>query len=186
MKKKLLLSGTIIGTICSAIYTLILLIAIVQVFSILGSYAAEVAGPMLLIILQWLVFVVDLILNAVSINAWNNEEKFKKKKATIITAIVFNFICAIIAIFSINGEASTASIVFSIIILIGLIVASILDIIDLSTKKDVKQVTENTENEDKGISEKIEKLNKLKEEDKITEEEYNSMKEDAIKNELNK
>lgn len=135
-----------------------------------------------------------MFLNAVCINTWNNEEKFNKKKATIITAVVFNFISIIFLFYTFFGGGTPASIAFAVIVFLCVLLANVLILIDLTSgnKKEtvVDSVNSGESNNVESVSDtdklgnKLEKLETLKKENKISEEEFNQMKNKAIDDEL--
>ena len=194
MKRKLLLSGFILGTVGLGIFSLILVIGLIQIFAILGGELASsgVGGALALTIFEVLIFIVAFVLNAVCINTWNNEEKFNKKKATIYTTIVFNFISIIFLFYTFFGGGTAESIVFSVIVFLCVVAANVLVLIDLtsSTNKQENVVADSNDTADSEISdtdkleEKLKKLEALKNENKISEEEYNELKKKYIDEEI--
>lgn len=195
MKKKLLLAGFVTATVGLAIFNLILIIGMIQIFSLLGGVSTEgIGGAIAIMIFEVLIFVVSLVLNAVCINTWNDEEKFNKKKATIITAVVFNFISIIFLFYTFFGGGNAASIAFAVIVFLCVLAANVLILIDLTSgnKKEtvVDSVNSGESNNVESVSDtdklgnKLEKLETLKNENKISEEEYNQMKNKAIDDEL--
>ena len=194
MKRKLLLSGFILGTVGLGIFSLILVIGLIQIFAILGGELASsgAGGVLALTIFEVLIFIVAFVLNAVCINTWNNEEKFNKKKATIYTTIVFNFISIIFLFYTFFGGGTAESIVFSVIVFLCVVAANVLVLIDLasSTNKQENVVADSNDTADSEISdtdkleEKLKKLEALKNENKISEEEYNELKKKYIDEEI--
>lgn len=194
MKRKLLLSGFILGTVGLGIFSLMLVIGLIQIFAILGGELASsgAGGVLALTIFEVLIFIVAFVLNAVCINTWNNEEKFNKKKATIYTTIVFNFISIIFLFYTFFGGGTAESIVFSVIVFLCVVAANVLVLIDLtsSTNKQENVVADSNDTADSEISdtdkleEKLKKLEALKNENKLSEEEYNELKKKYIDEEI--
>lgn len=194
MKRKLLLSGFILGTVGLGVFSLMLVIGLIQIFAILGGELASsgAGGVLALTIFEVLIFIVAFVLNAVCINTWNNEEKFNKKKATIYTTIVFNFISIIFLFYTFFGGGTAESIVFSVIVFLCVVAANVLVLIDLtsSTNKQENVVADSNDTADSEISdtdkleEKLKKLEALKNENKISEEEYNELKKKYIDEEI--
>lgn len=194
MKRKLLLSGFILGTVGLGIFSLMLVIGLIQIFAIFGGELASsgAGGVLALTIFEVLIFIVAFVLNAVCINTWNNEEKFNKKKATIYTTIVFNFISIIFLFYTFFGGGTAESIVFSVIVFLCVVAANVLVLIDLtsSTNKQENVVADSNDTADSEISdtdkleEKLKKLEALKNENKISEEEYNELKKKYIDEEI--
>lgn len=188
------MSGFILGTVGLGIFSLMLVIGLIQIFAILGGELASsgAGGVLALTIFEVLIFIVAFVLNAVCINTWNNEEKFNKKKATIYTTIVFNFISIIFLFYTFFGGGTAESIVFSVIVFLCVVAANVLVLIDLtsSTNKQENVVADSNDTADSEISdtdkleEKLKKLEALKNENKISEEEYNELKKKYIDEEI--
>ena len=105
--------------------------------------------------LEWIasiIIAVRLALNAASISTFTaSPEKYKKKKATAIAAIVFNFIAIVLLIISITGLTNefgaflafplfalipnNGFIAILVIVLLCVLAATVLAIVDLSLEK---------------------------------------------------
>ena len=206
MKKKLLLSGLIIATIALALislYDIVTMILSLFIFSGLfagdSSVTADSSIGSLLVFVAIMIallmfFIVALVLNSVSINAWDKIETYKNKKATMITAVVFNFLVIVfltvvsILVGSYTTAFAIATLVICLIMILALIVSNVLIIIDISV--DVNIDSDKVEDEDKKNSQ-ILKLNndldmlyKLKNNGKISKEEYDKIKAKIINENL--
>lgn len=96
MKRPLTLVGAILGLIANAIILVINSILLLALFGLVGEENGK--SMLILALLSIVVFLVNIILNIIVITAWQNDaNKFKKKKALIIFAILFNIGGAIIA-----------------------------------------------------------------------------------------
>ena len=94
MKRALTLTGAILGLVGGAFLSIIYLITLIGTIELM-SYGYG-AGPLVLAIILVAVSVLGLVFSAVCLAPWNKPaEGYKKKKGTIITAVVFNFISAL-------------------------------------------------------------------------------------------
>lgn len=139
MKRPMTLVGGILGTVANAIFAVMYVLA----FSIIIEFAGSVGFATVLVValLELAVVLVGLILSILSIVAWAKAaEAFKKKKAIIITAAVFNILGAILGFI-----AGTA---FYIVLALVLVATAVLFIVDvcLEGKRAAKAAAvENTE-----------------------------------------
>ena len=143
MKRGLTLAGGIIGTVVNAGIIALVSIMLVPAMFVVGAAAggstgsstadaalgavAGLAGMMLvMMVIASLAFaIVALILNAVSIGAWHGDaEKYRKRRGTIITAIVFNVFVMIYGFI-------TFGVVYGALIAVALIAVSVFYIVDL-------------------------------------------------------
>ena len=124
MKRPMTLTGAILGTVVNAVLTVLMAIALVAILDFAGG-AEGIATVMIVGILELAVFVVALVMNIIAITAWAKDAAgFKKKRGILITAVVFNFIGAIIAFI-------TASVAYILMALV-LIAAAVLFIVDVA------------------------------------------------------
>jgi len=127
MKRPMTLTGGILATVANAIMSILMAIGLVAILD-LTSGVGETTGVatfMIVGILELAVFVVALVMSIIAIAAWAKDaDKFKKKKASLIVAAVFNFIGAIIAF--ITGS------IFYIVLALVMIAAGVLFIVDVS------------------------------------------------------
>ncbi|MBO5394891.1 MAG: hypothetical protein J6A28_03195 [Clostridia bacterium] len=124
MKRPMTLIGAILGTVVSAVISVLMAIGLVAILD-LAAGAEGVATVMVVGILELAVFVVALVMNIVAITAWAKDAAgFKKKKAILITAVIFNFIAAIIGFIA----ATVGYIVMALV----LIAAAVLFIVDVA------------------------------------------------------
>lgn len=136
MRRKLALSGFILGISITALTILLMImggVLLVGIFAGVGS--GEGVGVFTIIIaLEVLFFALILVLNAVSISSTSSATKFHKRKGLTITTIVFNFIamlsCVLLVI--LGGISSVWAILFLIVVTLGLVTANILIVIDLA------------------------------------------------------
>lgn len=127
MKRVMTLVGGIIGVVFDAIYSVIMLIGIAAILDLLagaeGSALFAVIG-----ILETVLGIVTLILNAVTIGAYNcAHEKYAKKRGLIITAVVFNFLLALLLIISLASAVT----LITILVMLASIATGVLLIVDL-------------------------------------------------------
>ena len=201
MKRPMTLIGGILGTVfqCFLVYEAFVLAVVFG--ELLGSdTGSEGVLIMSLIIILLGACVIALVFNAITIAQWaKSPSDFKKKRGYTIAAIVLNFI---IVGFALIGFSTSAQITFlAAIELIGLVAASILMIVDLCLEKKranecAETVVEEQETEEEQIEqpatvqeqqkmgaleEKIMKLNKMKEQGLLDEDEYNELKKKYIR-----
>lgn len=134
-KRALTLTGGILGTIVTAVITVLLTIAALGTLGLTATVGYAAAGVVLgVIMLIFVAFsVTALVLNAVSITAWNGDaQKYAKRRPVIITAVVFNLLLVLYFIYNMAVAGPNAvAIVESIIFIVGLALASIFYIVDL-------------------------------------------------------
>ena len=193
MKRPMTLTGTILGTVMQALYTVISLIALTFVID-MGSMSEGtmvMSSAIILLVLNLIFAVASVILNAISISSWNKSpEVFKKRKGLLITTIVFNFIFVFFTIITlITGEVSG----LNIIIVLTIIAANVLIIVDLGLEgrktanlndtipsKNVANIEEINDS----VESKIEKLSYMKEKGMLSEEEFEELKKNYIKQQI--
>lgn len=140
MKRGLTLSAGIIGTILMAVLSAG---ALFYLYFFMSLFQANAGAGFLYAILIFisLVALVGMVLNIIAITTFSaKHEKYKKKRACIITAIVFNFIALL---FLIVFTATTDNIKALMLILvsvfsIGIVITNIFYIIDF--KKENKRI----------------------------------------------
>ena len=196
MKRKLSFIGFVLETILLSCFTIFFIDIFAQLLAFLDNYLPEIVSFIVLTVVQILAIIVALVLNAVSINTWDNLEKFNKKKPVIVVAMIFNFIAiAIYIILLATLLNTTVSITYTIITLVLSVGANTLIIIDFakSTKKisalNNEVLIKKEKNSEEIVEEnafvlKVKQLEKLKEEKSITENEFDILKSNAIKEEL--
>ena len=125
------LVGAIVGTVFTAIYTVIMLIGITAIFELLSA-AGGAPGSGLLAVVSLLILVVGLlalIFNAMVIGAFSwDHEKYAKKRGKIVAAIVFNFLLALLMTLSVIGNFN----MFAFLVLLASLAAAVLMIVDLA------------------------------------------------------
>lgn len=131
MKRVMTLVGSIIGVVFDAIFSLIMLIGITAILEMLdgatGSIVFAIVG-----ILALSLGVVALVFNAMSIGAFScSPEKFAQKRKFLITAIVLNFVLALLLLISLCGTFNA----FNMIVFLASIAAAVLIIVDLSIER---------------------------------------------------
>ena len=192
MKRPLTLTSAILGTVFQGILALESIILFVAMMDLVAG--ATGAGTLAIVMIVTIaIAVLGLIFNILSIPAWNKApEVFRKKRGVIITAIVFNLLIVVLSLIGYAGEGATVN-VLSILMLLCLIASSIMYIVDLATEKkrvaelEAQNATEETEAEAEAtvstataLEEKLVKLNQMKEQGIIDEEEYNELKKKYI------
>ncbi len=146
-KRALILSGSILGTVALAIMSVIVLMAV----TVIGDVTAGAAGAgaiMVLSIIILLMCVTGLVLNIISITTFGKSKaNFAKFKATVVAAIVFDFIIVLYTLYTTIVGASTAgTVVIYVLIMLALLAGAILKIVDLCFEgKRVENVQDNKE-----------------------------------------
>lgn len=134
MKRVMTLVGFIVATAFISIYTLIQLIGVAAIIDALS--AANVSGGATLaivLIITLALCVLALVFNAIAITAWKKDAAgYKKKKAMVITATVFNFVLILLLII---GMVSGAVGVLDILLLLALLTANVLAYVDMGLEK---------------------------------------------------
>ncbi|MBQ3494353.1 MAG: hypothetical protein IJA69_02955 [Clostridia bacterium] len=177
MKRWLLFTGSLLGILGHLVPAFVYMFTFVVLSPLLSTSGA---GVVALIGVIGLVCIVGVILNAVAMASFTkNSDEFKKRYGVIITAIVFDFVLLVYSILSIIvANTNNASWVY-IFALIFLSFAIIFKIVDLAQEK--KRKTEQKEvNENITIEQKIEKLNEMKNQGLIDDEEYAKLKNSYI------
>lgn len=131
MKRVLTLIGTILGGLVDAAYCVFMLLGITVLLSLFGN---SDGGAVLAVIgiLEIAIGLVALILNLVCTSAFAcDNDRYTKKLALIISAIVFNVLLGAFLIF---GLTSNLSVIFLIICIVSFVVP-IFYIIDLCLEK---------------------------------------------------
>ena len=140
-KRPLTLTAGILGTVASAFYTVLCLLATfgVGILADAGSDLNATPGAtavlgfaMVIMIILVAICVVTLVLNAVSISGFGcTPENFTKKRGVIITAIVFNLLVFLYILYSVIISFSILNLVIGIV----LVAATVLYIVDLCLEK---------------------------------------------------
>ena len=133
------LTGFIIGTVMTAVYTGFELFTFALIIDLIFGLDAQagVSLAMIVMLLTLALSIVTLVLNACSINCWKKSpEGYKKKKGTIIASIVFNFIVVLLIIIgmAMNTEGNSFG-VLDILMIIALVATNILAFVDLGMEK---------------------------------------------------
>lgn len=195
MKRPMTLTAGILATVMHSVYTIFELIVFAALIDAVAGAGSGAATVVVIMGLTLALSVVSIVFNAIAITAWNKDaERFIKKRGMVITAIVFNFI---VALFIIIGMIAYAAVgVVDVLLLLVCIASNVLYIVDLCLEKKrvaklagetvaTEEVAE-TQVEASDVEAKIEKLNKMKEQGMISEEEYEELKKGYINAELNK
>lgn len=194
MKRPMTLTGFILATVSTAIYAGYSMFVLTLVIDILSSTSATGGATALaLLILDLAIAVVTLVLNAVSIKAWNRgPEAYKKYKGKVIAATVFNFIMIVSLIVGIATTTAETFPILNIIIILALVAANVLAYVDLGLegKRVAKleaegSMLEEDAQEATDVERKIEKLNSMKEQGLISDEEYEELKKSYINEKIN-
>lgn len=135
MKRIMTLVGGIIGTVFTAIFSLIMLIGITAILAILfdlGSGSMISALFALIGLLEIALGIVALVLNAMCIGKFSyTHEKYVAKRGLIITAIVFNFLLALLLIISLATQFSA----LTMFVFLACLATGVLYIVDMSLEK---------------------------------------------------
>ena len=123
MKRPMTLTGAILGTVVNAILAVLYVIGLVAIMEAIAGATGAVTF-LVVAILELAVVVVGLVLSIISITAWAKDaQSFKKKKALVITAAVFNLLGAVLGFI--------AGSVPYIIMALVLVASSVLFIVDV-------------------------------------------------------
>ena len=194
MKRPMTLTASILGTVMHALYTISELIMFALVIDLMGGSSVDSSSTIVIVamVIAMLLSIVSLVFNALSIPSWNKSPAiFRKKRGLVITAIVFNFIVVLLILISCFTSAVG---VLDVILMLVIVASSVLYIVDLSIeKKRVEKLEElnavvvqpEVKNTTSDLEDKIEKLNNMKANGLITDEEYNQLKKDYIQQKLN-
>lgn len=146
-RRKLNLIGSIVGTVFSALASVVLALALFTVLQLVGALSGNPAIMLASIMMIGMaaVSVVALIMNILSIIVSKNAETLKAKKGRVITAIVFNFICVALFLYYLLMSGFNMTYLF---VVIGLTVASVLMIIDLAMLKKLPAEIKDVENQE--------------------------------------
>lgn len=129
MKRIMTFVGALIGTVFTAIYSLIMLIGITAIFEMLSDLDGAPGTGLIAVVSLLLVIagVLALVFNAIAIGAFNcSAEKYVKKRSLLICAVVFNFLLAALLLISMIGNFTA----FALIVFLASIAAGILIIVD--------------------------------------------------------
>lgn len=132
MKKRVMtLIGGIVGTVFDAIFSVIMIIGIAAILDL--ARGAEGSGLVAVVgIMEIALGVIALILNAISISGFAcDHDKYKKRLGVIIAAVVFNFLLAILLIFSLASAVT----VITVLVLIASLAANVLYLVDIGLEK---------------------------------------------------
>lgn len=191
MKRPLTLTSAILGTVFQGILSLSSVILFIELIDYLEGSALT-----FVLLLTIAIAVLGLIFNILSIPAWNKTpEVFRKKRGFIITAVVFNLVVVVLSLIGYAGGEARVNIL-SILMLIGLTTASVMFIVDMAIegKRAAKFAQQNQPAEEvaaqavatqagsapSSLEEKLVKLNQMKEQGIIDEQEYNELKKKYI------
>lgn len=196
MKRPMTLTAGILGIVSHALMMILSLVSVVGIIAILDLGASSGADPdalaavgiisLILIVICVVVGILGLIFNILAVKTWNKSTAdYKAKKGKIITAIVFNFIGA--GVIFIAGN-----IIISVLVMLMLIASAVLLIVDLCLEKkrvpveaQVQETAKETVAKKTDLEDRIEKLNNMKDQGLISEEEYQELKKSYIKEKLN-
>lgn len=201
MKRPMTLIGGILGTVvqCLLVYEAFTLMVLFG--ELLGSSTDDsVVMVMAITILLLGTSVVALIFNAVAIAAWAKPANlYKKNRGYIITAVVLNFIIVVLSLIGFSSNGAITSVAG--LEILALIAAGVLFIVDLSIEGKRVAKLEQPAQEIEGVQdveiqgatinvqptnmtaleEKIKKLNQMKENGLLDEDEYNELKKKYIR-----
>lgn len=201
MKRPMTLVGGILGTVvqCLLVYEAFTLTVLFG--ELLGS-ATDGSGVLLMTItiLLLVTCVVALIFNAIAIAAWAKPANlYRKKRGYIITAVVLNFIIVLLALIGFSSNGAITSVAG--LEILALIASGVLFIVDLSIEGkrvakleqpeqeveevqdvEIQETATNVQTANMtALEEKIMKLNQMKENGLLDEDEYNELKKKYIR-----
>lgn len=203
-KRKLTKVGSILSIIAWSLNILSLIasgILVLLVFDILISAGGEIATSAYTSLMQLIIaFVISILLivySAKAISTSNKDlESYMKKKSSILFVAIVNLLNAFYSIIDLtdtltdNGTLDTFTIIImvaSIIVCLLLLVSGIMISVDYSrANKEFKslqttKVETSEQNNEEPVEEKLEKLNKMRKNGLISEEEYEKLKSDLLK-----
>lgn len=208
-KRTLTKTGAILGivawsiNILSLIFTgFFLLIAIDILIDINGSLPTSALSSIIKHVVAFVISIILIVYSAKSIKIANKDlPSFMKKKQTILFVAIVNLlnVCYnvfdLIDLFSKNREINDTNtlilVASSIIVCLLLLVAGILMLVDVSkatkelntlqTTPAVEETTEQKQIQEEPVEDKLAKLNKMKEDGLISQEEYEKLKSEMLK-----
>lgn len=124
MIKKRHLIGSVMATTSMAIVLVIFAIGTYQLAILAGDFLAD-PSVLPVVILENLLFLTTLVLNAVIISGWNNIERYKKLKGTIISAGAFNTISIIVLSAALFEMKDTLTIVLYVLMILSLVASNL-------------------------------------------------------------
>ena len=128
MKRIMTLVGAIIGVVFDAIFSLLMLIGIAALLELLDGVSGSALIGVIGILLTAL-GVVTLVFNAMAISVFScDHEKYLNKRKFLITAIVMNFILALLSFIVMCVEFSA----MYLLLFLASVAASVLIIVDMS------------------------------------------------------
>lgn len=155
MKRLNTMIATIIGTTANAIQLIINLVAflaIVGALADLGNDSAMVALTVIGVSIILLAFIIVAFILTCRIFKYMNasSEVYASKKGLIISAIVFNFLVAIL-LFAFGFSGNVSSIIINVLCALALIATNVLYIVDLCLEKNRVQKQQETINVTKDV-----------------------------------
>ncbi len=191
-KKYLTLSAGIMSTVVLSILAILYLVDGAVLLDSLNygfdDYAGVIRTVGIICIVISIIEFVAVGLNGASIVAYKPEKR-NKLKATLITAVVFNFVIVLLNIIIFISAVATWLIIIGIILVLALICANVLYIIDLARKDvpksnksvDGKKVVGKQElSKEEQLLSELEKLVSLRERHILTQEEFDKIKAQVI------
>lgn len=147
MKRPLIFTSALVGTIILAIQTVINVYSFFALFVLLGlanvadnTNTVFIVFALFLAVLIMACIITTLILNCCIFSAGNADfEKYNKKKGVIVATIVFDFILAFLLLISSFVSESALGIVVNGISLLLLVMCAIFCIVDLAKERQRKE-----------------------------------------------
>lgn len=201
MRRVKTLTAGILATVTQAIFSIIMLVALFLIVDLISMGATGVEGTIVLMAILTAVVLTTLVLSIVAIPAWAKDAVgFKKKKALIITAVVFNFVVVLYQLISLVTAAPAAGTIILYVILMGMsIAANVLWLIDLAQEgrkvnqpvsaAPAAQTVSSTETKlaaAEEFAQKLAKIDALRKNGVLTEEEYSEIKKSYVKDYIGK
>ena len=196
MKRPLALTAYLLATVSLALFVVLYLVGTIRLLAWAGGFGATT----IIVFLVAAIYGVALALNAASISSFKaSPAKYKKKKATAIAAIVFNFITVLLLFISLVAMNTSIGaflafplfalipnngfIAILVIVLLCVLAATVLAIVDLTLEK--KRVYSNPkpaqpETVEATVEAQLAKITAMKENGTINDEEYQKLRQSII------
>lgn len=208
-KRTLTKTGAILGivawsiNILSLIFTgFFVMLAIDIMIDINGSLPTTALSSIIELLVTFVISIILIVFSAKSIKIANKDlQTFMKKKQTIMFVAIVNLLNVCYSVFdlidlfsengSIDDNYTLIVVAASIIVCLLLLIAGIMMLVDVSkatkelktlqTTQAVEETTEQKQVQEEPVEDKLAKLNKMKEDGLISQEEYEKLKAEMLK-----
>ena len=185
MRRPFTLVAGILGTVIFSIFSILLVAELTTI-----DYFFITVGEIIMLTIFSLFEITSLILNAISISAYeNSNEVYNKKRPLLLTTIVFNFIVAALFFATMSFGSDTSTIILFLILIFALIAVNVFYILDLSLenkKQNDFACEETTKKITQSISDEIERLADLRNRKILSQSEFETLKKEMIKQQTKK